>query len=259
MRRDDVADSMAGGSGCCQSTLNSDLHERILMIDDPPILTVRRAVPKVPAGVIEAFSKAQTGHLVDCMCGRGALDWRVKPLDPKGPAVIGRVITAQCYPADNLAVFAAMDIAEPGDVIVVQADAYTGTAVVGDLVIGMMKNKGVAAFVTDGLVRDLIGIEEMDLPTYAMGATPNSPAKMGPGTAGLPIICGGIPVQSGDIASLDRDGAVIVPRAEAERVAKALEGVLEAEAGALAAVKSGRTMMPAAAGILSGPQTKYVD
>jgi len=122
-----------------------------------------------------------------------------------------------------------------------------------------MKNKGVAAFVTDGLVRDLIGIEEMDLPTYAMGATPNSPAKTGPGTAGLPIICGGIPVQSGDIASLDRDGVVIVPRAEAERVAKALEGVLEAEAGALAAVKGGRTMMPAAAGILSGPQTKYVD
>lgn len=229
------------------------------MLEDPPVLTVRRSIPTPPAEALAAIAKAQTGHVVDCMAGRGALDWRIKPLEPKGPSVAGRVVTCQCYPADNLGVFAALDLAEAGDIIVAQADAFTGTAVIGDLVLGMMKNKGIAAFVTDGLVRDLIGIEEVGLPTYAMGATPNSPAKTGPGTAGLPIICGGQPVASGDIALCDRDGVVIVPLEKALDVAAQIPGLMAAEAEALAAVNAGRTMSPPVADMLKGPKTAYVD
>jgi 4-hydroxy-4-methyl-2-oxoglutarate aldolase len=229
-----------------------------MMIDDPPVLTIRREVPKPPADVIAAIGKAQTGHVADCMEGRGAMDWRIKPLDANGPSIVGRVITCQCYPADNLGVFGAMELAEPGDIIVAQADGYTGTAVIGDLVSGMMQNKGVLAFVTDGLVRDLIGIEEVGLAVFTMGATPNSPAKTGPGTAGLPIICGGLPVQSGDIALCDRDGVVIIPLARSAEVAAKLESLMAAEAVAVQAVKDGRTVPPAVTDILNGPQTVYV-
>lgn len=229
------------------------------MLDDPPVLTVRRNLPRPDAAALAKIATAQTGHAVDCMDGRGAMDWRIKPLDPAGPSVAGRVITCQCYPADNLGVFAALELAEPGDVIVAQADGYVGTAVVGDLVVGMMKNKGVAAFVTDGLVRDLVGIEEVGLPVFTPGATPNSPAKTGPGTAGLPIVCGGVPVASGDVALCDRDGVVIIPRAMAPDVAEKLGPLMAAEASAVEAVKGGRTMPPAVAELLKGPMVQYVD
>ena len=152
-----------------------------------------------------------------------------------------------------------MELVESGDIIIAQADAYTTTAVIGDLVTGMMKNKGGQAFVTDGLVRDHIGIEEVGLQVFTMGATPNSLAKTGPGTAGLPIICGDFPVQSGDIALCDRDGVVIVPLARAAEVAEKLEILMVADPAAVQAVKGGQTIPPAMTEFLNGPQTIYLD
>ncbi|MBK1661283.1 RraA family protein [Paracraurococcus ruber] len=211
------------------------------MLDNPPLLKIHRGHRRPDPALLERFRGAQTSHLVDAMDGRGAMDYRIKPMDPERAAFVGPALTAFAYPADVVGVFGALAEAQPGDVIVVANDSYTTTAVVGDLVIGMMRNKGVAAFVTDGLARDRAGIVATGLPTFAAGIIPASPAANGPGEVGAPVVCGGIPVRSGDIVVGDADGVVVVPVERAEAVLAALDAVRAAEAKAVAAVESGAT------------------
>lgn len=211
------------------------------MLDNPPLLTVHRGFRRPDPALLERFRGAQTSHLVDAMEGRGALDWRIKPLDPARAEFVGPALTAFAYPADVVAVMGALAEAQPGDVIVVANDGYMGTAVVGDLVIGMMRNKGVAGFVTEGLARDRAGIVATGLPVFCAGIVPTSPAANGPGMVGAPINCGGIHVRPGDIVVGDADGVVIVPLDRAEAVLESLAAVRAAEAKAVAAVEAGAT------------------
>ena len=95
---------------------------------------------------------------------------------------------------------------QPGDVLMVGTDQFTACAVTGDLVLGMAKNCGAVGFVTDGCVRDLVGIENVGLPAWSLGVTPNSPHRSGPGTIGFPIQLAGLRVCSGDVVVADRDG-----------------------------------------------------
>lgn len=211
------------------------------MLENPPLLTIHRGHRRPSAALLERFRGAQTSHLVDAMGGRGALDWRIKPLDPARATFVGPALTAFAYPADVVGVMGALGEAMPGDVILVANDGYLGTAVVGDLVIGMMRNKGVAAFVTEGLARDRAGIVATGLPVFCAGIVPTSPATNGPGTVGAPVVCGGVAVRSGDILVGDADGVVVVPQDRAEAVLAALEAVRAAEAVAVAAVEVGAT------------------
>ena len=134
--------------------------------------------------------------------------------------------------------------AEAGDVVMCCNEYYTGTAVIGDLAAGAMRNKGIAAFVTDGLARDRAGIIASGLPVFAMGIVPNSPASIGPGQVGAPVVLGGIAVRSGDIVVGDADGVVVVPLEKAEAVLARLRKVQVAEKSAEEAVKGGATSLP---------------
>lgn len=209
------------------------------MIKDPPLLTIRRDFPRPAPADVAAFASVPTGYAIDAMGGRGALDYRIKPLAPAQSVMVGVAITCHCGPADNLALFAAMATARPGDILIAATDAFTATAVTGDLLLGMARNRGVAGLVTDGLARDLAGILGVGLPAYCAGITPNSPARNGPGTVGLPVVLGGVSVESGDIVLGDNDGAVIVPRGEAGTVLKRLADVRAAEAALEAKVRAG--------------------
>jgi 4-hydroxy-4-methyl-2-oxoglutarate aldolase len=209
------------------------------MIKDPPLLTIRRDFPRPAPADVAAFAGVPTGYAIDAMGGRGALDYRIKPLAPAGSVMVGVAITCDCGPADNLALFAAMATAGPGDILVAATDAFTATAVTGDLLLGMAKNRGVAGLVTDGLARDLAGILGVGLPVYCAGITPNSPARNGPGTIGLPVVLGGVAVEPGDIVIGDNDGVVIVPRGEVRTVLNRLADVRAAEAALEAKVKAG--------------------
>lgn len=214
------------------------------MIENPPLLTIHRGHRRPEPRLIEAFRGAMTSHLVDAMDGRGALDWRIKPLDPANAGFVGPALTAHAYPADFYGVAGAAMEAEPGDVIMCTNEHYAGTAVIGDLAAGAMRNKGVAAFVTDGLARDRAGIVAAGLPLFAMGIVPNSPASSGPGQVGAPIVLGGVHVSSGDIVVGDADGVVVVPLAQAEAVLARLRMVQAAERKAEEAVKAGATSLP---------------
>lgn len=212
------------------------------MIEEPPILTVSRGFERPGKELLAAFKGLPTGYAVDAMEGRGALDWRIKPLDPARHSVSGTALTCFTGPADNLALFAAISEAQPGDVIVCGTDSFTGTALTGDLLLAMAKNKGVAGLVTDGLARDLEGILEVGLPLFCQGISPNSPSRAGPGTIGEPVTVGGVRVSSGDIVVADRDGVVIVPQSSALSVVERLSAIRAAEARLTKEVADGRTL-----------------
>lgn len=209
------------------------------MIKDPPLLTLRRDFPRPSAAVIKAFAGVPTGYVVDAMGGRGGLDYRIKPLVPQDTPLVGVAMTCHCGPADNLALFGAMATAQPGDILVAATDAFTATSVTGDLLLGMAKNRGLLGLVTDGLVRDLVGVLGVGLPVYCAGVTPNSPARNGPGTVGHAVTMGGMTIAPGDIVIGDNDGVVIIPLAQAESVLGKLKDVKAAEAALEAKVKSG--------------------
>lgn len=209
------------------------------MIKDPPVLRIRRNFPRPPANLVAAFAGASTGHLADCMSGGGALDWRIKPLATPMSGICGVAVTCDAGPGDNLALFAALDVAKPGDVVVVATQGYLGAAILGDLLAGMARNCGIGAIVIDGAVRDVSGILATGLPVYCAGVTPNSGVRNGPGSVGLPIVMGGVAIAPGDIIIGDGDGVVVVPQGMAAKVVETLAGVRKAEAALEARVKSG--------------------
>lgn len=209
------------------------------MLEDPPVLTIRRTFPRPSEAQLRRFRGAYTAQVVDAMEGRGAMDPSIKPQIAPGVSIAAPVLTAFAHPADNLALFACLDVLVAGDVIVCAADAYRQTALTGDLLTGMLRNTGAIGLVTDGAVRDQEGIEGMGLPVWHGGVSPNSPARVGPGTVGLDILCGGVAVSSGDLVVADRDGVVIVPHARIDAVADRLDSIRTAEKELEAKVRGG--------------------
>ena len=216
------------------------------MIESQAPLAFGPEVERLADELVAAFRATPTSFAVDALGGAGALDFRIKPL--VGVAVLGTALTCDCGPSDNLALIAAVGRSRPGDVIVAATGGYMGAAVTGDLLLGVAKNRGVAGFVTDGLVRDLADLEALGLPVFAAGVTPDSPGRRGPGTVGLPIVCGGRTVATGDLVIGDRDGVVIVPRARIAETAARLAQVRAAEAELAAKVRAGLTDLGPAVG-----------
>jgi len=229
------------------------------MIEDPPLLKIRRSFPRPTPEQVESLTAVPTGYLVDCLEGRGALHHGIKPLQEETASFCGVALTCDAGPADNLAAMAALDVAQAGDVIVAATDAFKDTAVIGDLVLGMARNKGVVAFVTDGMVRDQTGLRTVSLPCFSAGITPNSPARNGPGTVGLPITLGGVAVNSGDIVAGDIDGVVVVPREKIADVIARLPAIREAEAALEAKVNEGLQVPDFIREILASDRVKEVD
>ncbi len=228
------------------------------MIDDPPLLTLNRKFPRPQQSQVDQLKGVATGVVVDCLGGHGAMNANIKVINDDRPSFCGVAVTCDAGPADNLAVFGALEIATSGDVLVIATGAYEGCAVIGDLVLGMAKNRGAVAAVTDGYVRDIDGINEVALPCYAAGVTPNSPARNGPGTAGLGIIAGGLKVESGDIVVGDKDGVVVVPQAQLGDVLRQLPVVLQAEAELDAEVKAGLQMPDFVTGLLASDAIREI-
>jgi 4-hydroxy-4-methyl-2-oxoglutarate aldolase len=225
---------------------------------EPVPLTIRRDWPRPDAKTLAAFKDAPTGFVVDAIGRAGALDHRIRPVW-KGPHFVGSALPVWTTARDNLAPYAAISFAKPGDVMLIATGAYEGAAVIGDVVVGMMRNAGIAAAVTDGLVRDVQGIAEVGIPVYARGLTPNSPFKHGPGTIGLPIAIGGQAVEAGDLVVGDGDGVVIVPRWRIAEAAAELAAIREKESGMDALVKSGATAPSWLAARLTGDGVRYVE
>jgi regulator of RNase E activity RraA len=132
-----------------------------------------------------------------------------------------------------------LDVARPGDVVVVDAGGSTLNAVLGDLVSMKAKHRGIAGFVVDGLVRDLPGIRELNFPVFARGVTSIGPLHRGPGEINFPICSGGVVVNPGDLVIADTAGIVIVPREIIAELLQRLQSHHEKNAAYFASVQRG--------------------
>jgi 4-hydroxy-4-methyl-2-oxoglutarate aldolase len=212
------------------------------MIEAAPQL-IAAEFARLDEQIIAPFRGRQTAQVVDALGGKGALDYRIKPMFADQSALCGTALTCHAGAADNYGVAAALDRSQPGDIIICSTNRHMDCAVVGDLVMGMCRNAGIAGFVTDGAVRDTRGIREAGLPCFAAGVSPNSPAMNGPATVGMPIVLGGLSVNAGDLIVADEDGVVVVPADRIQETTDTLAKVLDAEAARLEEVRQGRRTM----------------
>lgn len=228
------------------------------MAAQPAALTIRKSFPRPEPRQVDALRGIPTGYVVDARGRKGALDHRIAPLTNHA-SFCGVALTVQTRPRDNLACWAALQASKPGDVLVVACNAYEEASVIGDVFVAMAKNNGIVACITDGMVRDIAGINESGIPVFARGLTPNSPFKDGPGEIGLAVAIGGVIVASGDVLVGDRDGIVVVPRAELDAVTKELEAIRAKEAAMEAGVRAGDKSPPWLADALHAKGVRYLD
>lgn len=231
------------------------------MIEDPPLIKIARELRSPTDAQLAAFQGMPTGFVGDAMDGRGVLDSAVKPLEPGALSapVCGVALTVETGPADVLAAFVALKFVRKGTILMIACGGYQGCAVLGDRGTGMLKNGGGAALVTDGPVRDYDGITAVGLPVWCTGLTPATPFTKGPGTIGLPVHVGGQRVATGDIVVADRDGVVVVPFDDIDRVAAQVAKIEEMETALDAKVAAGLTAPPWADELLAGDTVHWVD
>jgi RraA family protein len=175
---------------------------------------VRREIERVPADVVARAAEFQAAILADVNGRRGALNGKIAALDPS-MKIAGPAITVEVRPGDNLMIHAAMAIAQPGDVLVIDGKGDLNSALMGAIMMNQAKAIGLAGVVIDGAVRDVLEIREMGFPVFAAGTNPNGPTKLVPGRVNWPISAGGHPVNPGDLVVADADGVVVIEREKA--------------------------------------------
>ena len=195
--------------------------------------------PKLDRALIQAFGEFETPDISDRMNRLYTMNLAIRNLTETSLRILGPACTVKVFPGDNLMVHKALDIAEPDDVIVVDAGGSTMNAVLGDLVVSKSRHRQIAGFVVDGLIRDLPGILKLGTPVFARGVTPIGPLHRGPGEVNFPIQCGGIVVHPGDLIVGDLNGVVVVPREIAPVLLRRLEEQKAAEAAYVESVMRG--------------------
>lgn len=186
-----------------------------------PGFRIRPAFQRPPQACIDEYWNFETPDISDMLNRLYSMTPDIRNLVNDAP-LCGPALTVKVYPGDNLMVHKALDLAQPGDVIVVDAGGHRSNAVFGDMVARKAKHRGIAGYIVDGLVRDLPGLQALGMPVYAKGVTPIGPLHRGPGEINFPISCGGIVVNAGDIVCADRSGIVVVRAHFAESVLKRL-------------------------------------
>lgn len=188
--------------------------------------------------LIERFRSVVTPHISDNMqrlCG--VIGLRQYHRQKK---LVGRAITVKVRPGDNLMIHKAIDMADPGDVIVVDGGGELTQALVGELMQMHAQVRGIAGFVIDGAIRDVAAFYAADFPCFARGNTHRGPFKEGPGEINVPVAIGGLVIQAGDLVVGDEDGLVAIPADEIENLLTAAIAQAQREEQRKEAILAGR-------------------
>jgi regulator of RNase E activity RraA len=188
--------------------------------------------------LVEAFAKLPVANVSDSMSRMTAAGSRLRPMHASG-GMAGVALTVRSRPGDNLMLHKAIDMAQPGDVIVVDAGGDLTNALMGELMLAYAVKRGVAGFVLNGAIRDVDAFVQTNLPTFAAGVTHRGPYKDGPGEINVPISLDGMVIEPGDIVIGDADGVLAVPQADAEEVLKRTEAKRDAETRQMKAIAKG--------------------
>lgn len=197
-------------------------------------------IERVDPALVGRYRALPSANVSDCMSRLSALGPTLRPLHGSGTVLTGPALTVRTRPGDNLMVHKAINMAEPGDVIVVDGGGDLTNALIGELMISYAATRGIAGFVINGAVRDSAWIAAQEMPVFAAGITNRGPYKDGPGEINLPIAIGGNPIAPGDLVLGDADGLVVVARQDAEAVAVAAEKKQAAEMKQLEDIAQGR-------------------
>jgi 4-hydroxy-4-methyl-2-oxoglutarate aldolase len=196
--------------------------------------------PRVPAALVAQAAQYQAAIFSDIAGRRGAMQGRVKALRPH-MKLAGPAFTVEVRHGDNLMIHAALSLAKPGDVLIIDGKADQTAALMGTIMMTAAQQIGLAGVVIDGAVRDSLEIAEMGFPVFSCGTNPNGPTKNLPGRIGHAITCGGVVVHAGDLVVADADGVVVVERGAVETLLPLAEEKVHAEAKRIAQIKQGNT------------------
>lgn len=199
---------------------------------------IERAPSRPSHDLIAAFGTIPTAIVSDNMNRMFAGGTALRPVHRSG-ILCGPALTVRTRPGDNLMVHKALDLAQPGDVIVVDAGGDTTNSIIGEIMWSYARTRGVAGFVIDGAVRDTAVLAAGDLPVYARGATHRGPYKDGPGEINVTVSVGGMVVAPGDIMLGDEDGLLVVPQGEAPAILALARAQQEREGGILRSIADG--------------------
>lgn len=178
--------------------------------------------------VVEQFRGMPVANIDDNMGRIAAVDAAIVPMNSS--PLLGPAFTIRMPAGDNLMFHKAMDMAQPGDVIMIDAGGSVDRSIFGELMVSYCRARGIAGIVLDGAIRDVDGISKLvDFAVYAKGVTPNGPYKNGPGEINVPIVVGGKLVKPGDIIVGDPDGVIIIDPAVAKKLAAATRATMEKE------------------------------
>lgn len=189
---------------------------------------------------IARFRTLPVANISDSMSRMTAAGTTLRPMHRSG-VLAGPAITVKCRPGDNLMVHYALDIAQPGDVLVVDAGGDLTNAIIGELMTSYAQQKGLGGFVINGAIRDSRSIAEHDLPVYAAGVTHRGPYKDGPGEVNVSVAIAGMVIEPGDLIIGDEDGLLCVPFAELDAIYAKAKAKSDAEHAQLEAIGEGRS------------------
>ncbi|MBU9711182.1 RraA family protein [Evansella tamaricis] len=188
--------------------------------------------------LLERFKTIATPLISDNLHRLQGTHSDIRPMHKSGK-LVGTAFTVKTRAGDNLMVHKALDMAEPGDVIVVDAGGDMTQAILGEIMLRIAEKNGIAGFVIDGAIRDSVAFLKRDYPCYAKGVTHRGPYKEGPGEINVPITLGNMIVHPGDIIVGDEDGVVAVPLAHAEEIVELASAQEKKEQGMFTAIEDG--------------------
>ena len=190
--------------------------------------------------LLERLAQIPAANVADTMGRSCAMHPRIRLMSGFSGIFAGPALTVKARAGDNLFIHQALDMAEPGDVIVVSNEEHQRRSLMGEIMFTYaMNQRRLGGLVLDGPVRDLDALREMPLPVYATGSTPGGPYKEGPGEINVPIACGGVSVNPGDIILGDADGVIVIPLKDAEAVLAAAEELHKNDAAKVLAAQNG--------------------
>jgi 4-hydroxy-4-methyl-2-oxoglutarate aldolase len=208
-----------------------------------PLSDIRRDFDRVSPDVVKRASQFAASILADVAGRRGTMDGRIAPLAPS-MRMAGPAFTVEVRAGDNLMIHAAIGMAKPGDVLVIDGKADRTCALMGSIMINACKKLGLGGVVLDAAVRDTEELRELGFPVYAICANPNGPTKFVPGRINWPISCGGISVQPGDLIVGDADGVVVVEREKAASLLEEAAKKVADERARIADIVAGKNLRP---------------
>lgn len=191
--------------------------------------TITREMVRPDPRLIEGFRKVAVANAGDAMGRFHIMRREMKPLSPRF-TLCGPALTVDTYMGSNLPIHVGMRLAEPGDVLVVSTGNAADGGYWGELMSIAALYQGLEGLVIEGGVRDSACIAESGFPVFSTAICPRGTFKGNQGSVNVPIACGGLSVQPGDIVLGDSDGVAVIPLEMAEDVLIAAEKIVSNEA-----------------------------